>query len=203
MVSYDTLLLNLNPICQWRTVSKIYTRTFVIIRHLCHRCIYLLLIIIITFITFFYDAWLLLSLKRTCFCCFSLSLGGLGHLSIRWSSYLYLKHLWGVRSVRRFSESSAAQYFYFYFLIVLEHFSVEWLAPPQKVYFVWKRFSLSLFLPEPELMSRFKESVCRDGIDKYVWSVKFTSLLNSVWWLGIYAIYSPPWQKLFRKICMN
>ena len=35
--------------------------------------------------------------KQTCFFCFYISLGGFGSLSIRWCTYLHLKHLRGVR----------------------------------------------------------------------------------------------------------
>ena len=46
--------------------------------------------------------------------------------------------------------------FYFSCLILLKHFSEEWITPPQKVNFVWTVSSLSLFLPQTDLLSRFK-----------------------------------------------
>ena len=40
-----------NPIGQLRTVTKISTRTFIITRHMCHRCIYILVTVIFSFVT--------------------------------------------------------------------------------------------------------------------------------------------------------
>ena len=105
---------------------------------------------------YFCDARLTLSPKRTCFLRFSFSLGGFGNLESSWSSDPCLKHLWVVRSVRLLSESPAAWYFSSSFMIILRHFSAEWLAPPQNVHFVWTIFSLTLFLPQPELLSIFR-----------------------------------------------
>ena len=59
----------------------------------------------------FWDARLPLSLKRTCFRCFLLSLGGFGHLAMMWSSDPHLKYLRGLRSVCCLSESPAARAF--------------------------------------------------------------------------------------------
>ena len=95
------------------------------------------------------------SLKRTCLRRFSLSVGGLGHFAIMWSSDPHLKHFWGGRSVCLLDEKSTARAFSFYFLILLKHFSAEWLLPSQNVHFVWTSCDLSLFLLEPELLSRF------------------------------------------------
>ena len=75
-------------------------------------------------------------LKRTCFRQFLFSFGGFGHLAIRWYSDPNLKYFRDVRSVRLLSEESAARAFYFSCLIILKHFSAEWLVPPQKVHFV-------------------------------------------------------------------
>ena len=79
-----------------------------------------------------------LSLKRTRFFRFSFSLGGIGTLAIRLSLDPHLKHLRDVCSVRILSESPSARYFSFSFLILLKYFYAEWLAPPQKLHFVWK-----------------------------------------------------------------
>ena len=68
---------------------------------------------------YFCDAWLHLSLKRICFCHFSLYLGGFGNLAIRGSSDPHLKHLRGVHSVRLLSETPATRSFSFSFLILL------------------------------------------------------------------------------------
>ena len=95
------------------------------------------------------------SLKSTCFCCFLLSLGGFGHFAIRWSSYPYLKHFWGVSYVCLLSAASTAWAFSFSFPILLKYFSAEWFLPPRNVHFVWKACALSLFPPKPELMPRF------------------------------------------------
>ena len=104
----------------------------------------------------FCDTWLLLSLKRTCFRHLLLSVGGFGHSESRWYSYLHLIHSLGVRSVRRLFKSLAAQAFYLSFLILLKHFSIEWLAPTEKCICFWTIFSLWLFLLERDLLSRFK-----------------------------------------------
>ena len=88
------------------------------------------------------------SLKRTCFCRFSLSLGGFRHFVITWSSDPHLKHFQGVRSVHLLSEWPAAQDFSFSYLIFLKHFSAEWLIPQQKVHFFWTVFAFSLFIPK-------------------------------------------------------
>ena len=58
-----------------------------------------------------------LSLKRTVFCHFLLSLGGFGHLAIIWSAYPHLRHLRGGISVSCLSESPAVRAFYLYFII--------------------------------------------------------------------------------------
>ena len=91
---------------------------------------------------YFCDARLPFSPKRTFFRHLSLSLNGFRHFSNIPSPDLHLKHLQGVRSVRLLSESPAARAFYFSFLILLKHFSTEWLAPPQKAHFLWIRFAL-------------------------------------------------------------
>ena len=102
------------------------------------------------------------SLKRTFFRRFSLSFGGFGNFAIRWSAYPHLKHFQGVCSLCLLSEALAARAFSFSCLILLKHFSEEWLVTPQKVHFVWTVFDLSLFIPKPDLLSRFRQSVCKD-----------------------------------------
>ena len=104
----------------------------------------------------FLHAWLPFSFKCTWFCRLSFSFGGFGHFSIRWYWDRHIKHFRGVRSVHLLSESPAARTFSFSCLILLKKNSVEWLVPPQKVHFLWTLFSISLFLPKPELLSRFK-----------------------------------------------
>ena len=95
---------------------------------------------------YFYDAWLSLSLKRTCFLCFSFYLGGLGNFTIRWSSDQHLKHLQGVRSVRLFSGSPAAWYF---FLILSDTFETFfWImvvTSTKSALFLGKIYSLNIF----------------------------------------------------------
>ena len=83
----------------------------------------------------FCNARLTLSLKRTRFRSFLLSFGGFGHLEIRLYTDPHIKHFRGVRSVRSFSKPPAARDFSLSFLILLKHFSEEWLVPPQKVHF--------------------------------------------------------------------
>ena len=92
---------------------------------------------------------------------FSLSLSGLGHFAIRWSSDPHQKHFRAVRSEFLLEEVPAERAFYFSFLIFLKHFSTEWLESPQYLHFVWTEFAFSLCLLDPELLlSRFKYSVC-------------------------------------------
>ena len=71
-----------------------------------------------------------------------------------------------MRSIRLLSKSQAARDFSFYSIIRLKDFSAEWLAPPQKVHLILTRFVLSLFLPQPELLSIFRYSFYKDEIDK-------------------------------------
>ena len=97
------------------------------------------------------------SFKRTFFRRFSLSFGSLGHFAIMWSSDPHLKHFRGGRSEFLLGETSTARDFSFYFLILLKHFSTEWLLPPQNVPFSWTECALSLCLLDPEtLLSRFR-----------------------------------------------
>ena len=123
-------------------------------------------------------AWLPFSLKRTYFRHFSLSFGGLGHFTIMWSSDPHLKHFRGVRSICLLDVTSAARAFPYFFLILLKHFSAEWLLPQQNVHFVWTACALSLFLPKTGLLSRFRSSVCNDEMFNDFCSVTFSSLLN-------------------------
>ena len=102
------------------------------------------------------NARLPFSLKITWFFNFLLSFGGFGHFAIRWSWDPHLKHFRGVRSECLLSEWPSARDFSFSCLILLKRFSAEWLVPPQKVQFIWTVFYISLFLPKPELLSRFK-----------------------------------------------
>ena len=91
-------------------------------------------------------AGLTFSLKSTCFHCFSFYFSGLGNFAIIWSSDPHLKHFRGGRSVFLLDETSTAWALSFSFLILLKHFTTEWLLTPQNVHFVWTECSLSLFL---------------------------------------------------------
>ena len=99
--------------------------------------------------------------------------------------------------------STSRTSFSFYYLIFLKHFYAEWLVPPQKVHLVWTVFSFSLFLSKTELLSRLRLPVCKDEIFNDFWSIKFSSILNSAWWLVIQAEYFPPWWKLSRNVCIS
>ena len=111
--------------------------------------------------------------KGTCFLCISLSFGGFEHFAMMWSSDPHLKSftrrvfytsvVWMTSRTKCFSLLSD----------YLDFFSVELLASPPKVHFAWTVFAISLFLPKPELLSRFKSSVCKDDIVKYFWLVLF------------------------------
>ena len=107
-----------NPIGQLQTVTKISTSTFVIIRHMFHRCIYLLVTVIFSV----FACTIKFSLKHTWFFFFSFSFGGFGNFAIRWYSDPHLKHFRGVRSVCLLSKSPAARAFSFYGLILLDSF---------------------------------------------------------------------------------
>ena len=133
-------------------LMNLFTRTFVITRHTCHRCIYLL----VTFIFAIVSCIVIFSFKHTYFHCLFFLFGGFGNFAIMWSSDPHLKHFQGVYSVCLLSGSPAAQALSFSYLIVLNHFSAEWLVPPQKVHFVWTACALSLFLPKSELLSIFR-----------------------------------------------
>ena len=104
-----------NPIIQLQTITRIFTRTFVIARHKCHRCIHLLLFLFLPLS----HAQLPFSLRHTCFRRFSLSFGGFGNFEIRWYWDPHLKHFRGIRSVCLLSEASTARVFSFYFIILL------------------------------------------------------------------------------------
>ena len=101
-------------------------------------------------------AQLKFSLKTTCLRCFSLSFVGLGHFAIMGSSDPHLKHFRGRSYEFLVDEISTARVFSLSFLILLKHFSTEWLLPQQNVKFVWTECALSLFILEPELLSRFR-----------------------------------------------
>ena len=107
-----------------RTVTKVPTRTFVIIRHMCHICIYVLVTVTLAVVAF----TITFSLKCTYFCRFPLSLGDFGYFRIRWSSDPHLKSFRGVRFVCWLSKWLAAQAFFFSYLILLNSFSAEWLV---------------------------------------------------------------------------
>ena len=96
------------------------------------------------------------SLKRTYFRRFSFSFGVFRLFAIRWSSDTHLKHFWGVHYIGLLSDSPSARDFSFSFLILLNHFYAEWLANSQKLHFVCTSFSLSLFLPQHDILSIFR-----------------------------------------------
>ena len=83
-----------DPIGQLQTVTILSTFAFVITRHSCQRCVYLMVIVIFPLP----HARLTFSLKRSDLCSFSLYLGGLGHFAIMWSSDPHPKHFRGGRS---------------------------------------------------------------------------------------------------------
>ena len=125
-----------------RTITKISTRTFVIIRHLCHICIYLLIFIIITVLGFFLWCTItpfidlyLLSLFLVIFTWFWTFIN---QIIYRFASKCFARCtfipllIWITRRMRCL-------------LICLKYFSTEWLAPPQKVYFFWTGFLSNYF----------------------------------------------------------
>ena len=152
LASYSTLLPNLKSNWSISNCPILLTFTFVIAIHSCHRCVYLIVIVIFSVIA----CTITSSLKRTRLRRFSFYFGGLGHFAIMWSLDPHLKHLQGGHSVCLIDETSTARAFSFSFLILLKNFSAEWLLPPQNVHFVWTACDISIFLPKPELLSIFR-----------------------------------------------
>ena len=116
--------------CSASVFSPTMIFPFVIARHSCHRCIYLAVAIIfsdfVCTITFFHKTYLLWK-----FC---------DHVIFISTS----KAFQGVRSICLLDETSTARDFSFSFLILLKHFSAEWLTPSQIVHSVWTACALSL-----------------------------------------------------------
>ena len=133
LASYGTLLLNLKS--NWSIANCQHTLhfVFVITRHSCHRCVYLMVVDIFTV----FACTITFSLKSTCLCRFSLSFGGFGNFTIMWSSDPHLKHFRG-------DDTPTAQYFSFPFLILLKHF-------PQNDCYLQKMCTL----PEHNVLSNF------------------------------------------------
>ena len=77
------------------------------------------------------------------------------------ASKIFARHALHTFVVRIISHTS-------FLLLLYDPFekSAKWLAPPQNVHFVWAKKVLSLFPPQPDMMSIFIYSVCRDEIDK-------------------------------------
>ena len=102
----------------------------------------------------FYDARLPFSLKRTWFFRFSFYLGGLVHFAIMWSLDSSLKHLQGgafhTTVFQITSHTSVLLLLSDYF----EPFFWRMVSNSTKG-LVWKIFALTLFLPQPQIMSRF------------------------------------------------
>ena len=121
-----------------QTVTKILIMTFVIVRHTCHRCLYILVIVIfavvVCTINFFIKTYVISPFFNT----------------FKWiwtfcNNVIFIstsKTFWGIHSVCLFSKSKVTQDLYFSFLILI-FFSAEWLAPSQKLHFVWKVCLLS------------------------------------------------------------
>ena len=134
-----------NWIGHLQNVTKISTGTFFIARHMWRICIYLLIIFIITVLGIFFRLTITPFIETDNISTFLLSLGGFGHLEIRWSTYPHLKHLQGGSSVIRLSESPDARHFPLSFIIFFLIFSAEWLVPSQKVHFSGQDFVYHCF----------------------------------------------------------
>ena len=188
-----------NPIGLLRTVTILYTYAFVIARHSCHRCVYLMVIVIFAVVA----CTIKFSLKRTCFRRFSLSSGGLGHFAIMWSSDPHLRHFRGGRSKFLLDETSTAQDFSFFILILLKYFSAEWLLPLKCAVCVNRVCSLIMSTRYWDTSVKI-QVISMQGRDvQWFFSVNFSSPLNSNWWISIWAEYFPPWWKLFRNVCIS
>ena len=145
-----------------KTATKISNRTFFIAIHVCHICIYLLVIIIVLVLAF--------SLRCTITTLTETELFSSFRVIFRWFWIFGNKVIFRSTS-KTFARFKFSQFFSqitirtSFFLILFcpfEKKTAEWLVPPQKGHFFWTIFYLSLFLPEPELLSSFKYSVCRD-----------------------------------------
>ena len=145
-----------------RSVSKISSSTFLIGRHTCHRCVYILWLALICTVfwrlIYFIDLYAQFlgfsMLQWTCL----YKVSGFGKFVIKWSSNTHLKHLfyfWPLRLLHlllELRELKGSLLYTFYFLCCLKYFSVE-CEPPQWLHFDWGKISTSLFLTES---SKFK-----------------------------------------------
>ena len=140
----------------FQTITKISTITFFNNRHMCHRCIYILIVIIITVLGLFLICTITPFIKREITLLFVIIFRWfwefINKMIYRSTSKTFARWAFSVC----LPKSPAARYFPSYFLIFSKYFSVGWLVPPQKVHFVWTRFALYLFLPDRELLSIFK-----------------------------------------------
>ena len=130
-----------NPIDQLRTVTKIFTRKFVITRHMCHRLIYLFVTVIFAVaactITFFIKMYLLLP--------FIILLWWL------WTFCNYVifistsKEIRGVRSVRLLSKASTARDFSFSCLFFLIFFCKVINTSTKNILFLNSVYALTIY----------------------------------------------------------
>ena len=151
-MSYGTFLPPKKTMGQLWTVTKCFTRTFVIARHMCYRCLYPLVTVIFAVvactITFFIKTYLL-SLFLVIFLWLWKFHNQVIFISTSKSfprRTFCLSIAWSINCTR-------------FFLFLSYHFgffSAEWFVSPQNVYFFWTAYVPSLFLPKPELLSRFR-----------------------------------------------
>ena len=141
---FHWLFCTLSPLLQKCSVS-VFSLTiifpFIIARHSCHRCIYLVITIIFAVvactITFFIKTCLLWA-----FC---------DHVIFRSTSKAFPRHAFHMSIGWKINRVSV----FLFLSYPSETFSKEWLSPPKNVHSIWTACALSLSLPKPELLSIF------------------------------------------------
>ena len=160
MVSRGTLLHN--PKSNWLIANchHNFHLDVIIARHSCHRCVYLLVTVFFAVvactIAFFVQTYLLSSFLFI----FLWLCKIFDHVIFRSTSKAFPRCMFRLSIVQNIKRAS----FFLFLSYPFEAFSEEWFVPPQNVHFVWTACALSLFLTKPELLSRFRWSVCSDEI---------------------------------------
>ena len=137
------------------TITKIYNRTCDIIRG--HICMYHLIVIIITVLRLFFLCTIATFIEMDVILSFVVIFRWFWEFSnymIYISAYKTFAR-WELSLLYSQITSRASFLIILSYLIFLKYFPVG-SETPQKVHYTWTGFDLSLFLPEPELMSRFK-----------------------------------------------
>ena len=148
LVSCGTFIQNPKLIGQLRTVTKIFTRTFVIARHSCHRCIYILVTVIFAVvackITFLIKTYLLSPF-----------------LIIFWWIWTFWDHVVFISTSKEFlrrtfqisfRQNINCTSFLLFLSYTFETFFRRMIINPQNVHFYLTECAFSLYLLEPVLL---------------------------------------------------